>query len=155
MSDITIQPAVNTTTTTEKSSTGNESIEQILNIPDDTEPMEAQMIMKLLETMDITSYDPNILPMLIEYMRSYMRTVLNDSKRIAYGAGKTDIDCNDLSLALTFYDRKSMCLPLSKDEYESLSTTTNSIPLPSIQAEGVQLPNSKYVLSGLKSQYKV
>ena len=89
------------------------------------------IVKKVLASMDIHSYDPLVVPMLVEYLCRTVEDILTSSASIAEFSGKDKIAIKDVKAAMdiTSEDLQDGYLP-SRNEMCELASIFNSQPLP-------------------------
>ena len=90
-----------------------------------------KIVQDILASMDIHSYDPLIVPMLVEYLYKTVEDILAASIAVAEFSGKEKIDLKDVKTAMDIEggDLQDGYLP-SRNEMCNLASILNSQPLP-------------------------
>merc|ERR1711988_1630101 len=106
--------------------------------------------------MSVTKFEPAVVHQLLEFTHRYSCEVLEEAKYYAEYADKkdargvpaTEVDLDDLKLAIQTRVNFSFMQPPSRATLSELVRKKNGIPLPLLQAKtGVRLPPSKYCLT--------
>uniref|UniRef100_A0A7S1T9Q4 Transcription initiation factor TFIID subunit 9 n=1 Tax=Compsopogon caeruleus TaxID=31354 RepID=A0A7S1T9Q4_9RHOD len=118
-------------------------------------PRDAFVLARLLRGMGVESYDDRVIHQLLELVHRYVTNVLDEARTYSDHAGKSEIDLDDVKLAIQSCVRVSFTSPPSREVLLQLARERNAIPLPDIEArgEGIQLPPEKFQLT--KQAYRV
>ncbi|KAJ3192411.1 Transcription initiation factor TFIID subunit 9B [Irineochytrium annulatum] len=99
--------------------------------------------------MDIQDYDPRVLPQLLEFMHRYILDVLADSQLFAEHAGRTEVEVDDVRLAVEGKVAHSFTSVPSREVVEEVAAARNATPLPLMQEKfGIRLPPERNCLTG-------
>jgi len=109
---------------------------------------DEKAVLGLLDAMSVTSFEPKVVNLLIDYLRSYTVGVLEDAQDYAHHAGRRRIDVSDARLAVQLKQMSgSFTLPDQQVMLE-VASEVNERPLPPIpEAYGVRLPESGTLLT--------
>ncbi|KAI8827581.1 transcription initiation factor IID, 31kD subunit-domain-containing protein [Chytriomyces cf. hyalinus JEL632] len=111
-------------------------------------PRNARIVSLIMQAMDVTDYQPAVLPKLMELVHRYVLDVVADAQLFADHAGRTEIDADDVRLAVEakmshsftgapskeVFDEFALELELTHlkhaNSVQSLSTVEKRVPLP-------------------------
>eukprot|EP01102_Stenamoeba_stenopodia_P005848 TRINITY_DN16561_c0_g1_i1.p1 TRINITY_DN16561_c0_g1~~TRINITY_DN16561_c0_g1_i1.p1 ORF type:complete len:200 (+),score=59.21 TRINITY_DN16561_c0_g1_i1:153-752(+) len=111
-------------------------------------PRDAKIVALILSSMGISDYEPKVLNQLLELMHRYTTEVLQDSLLYAEHSGRSDLDLEDVRLAIQNKVGFSFTQPPPREVIMDIAQKKNSIPLPIIPAKfGVQLPPEQFCLT--------
>lgn len=109
--------------------------------PPARKPRDARIVEAILKSMGVDSYDPRVVNQLLELLYRYVSSVLLDAREYCEHADKTEIDLEDIRLAIRSKCSFSFTQPPPRDVTMRLAAERNSIPLPPVdQRAGVALP---------------
>ncbi|KAJ2723535.1 Transcription initiation factor TFIID subunit 9 [Coemansia sp. Benny D115] len=124
-------------------------MEETPNKPEET-PRDYKIMALLLQSHGIEDCDPSVINQLLEFSHRYTVDVLQDALVYAEHAKKTDIDLEDVRLAIQGRVNYSFTSPPQKEFLLELAEERNKHPLPLIPEKyGVRLPPEKYTLTGV------
>jgi len=113
-------------------------------------PQEAYFIMDILKENGVTSYEPQVVNQLLEFIYSYMTERLNDAQDYAHHSGRTNIAIEDIKLSVLRKSEQYSTTVLSRDTLMEVSREKNSSNLPMLKTySGTRLPPDRYCLSSL------
>ncbi|KAJ3141461.1 hypothetical protein HK100_006471 [Physocladia obscura] len=116
-------------------------------------PRNAKIVSLLMHALDVPDYEPAVLPQLLEFMHRYVIDVVNDAQLFAEHAGKTDVDADDVRLAVEGKLSHSFTGVPSKEVLSGIAEVKNSAPLPFVSEKlGLRLPPERNSLTGLNFQ---
>ncbi|XP_020582113.1 transcription initiation factor TFIID subunit 9 [Phalaenopsis equestris] len=106
------------------------------------EPRDARVVRELLRSMGITErhYEPRVLHQFLELCYRYVVDVLSDAQVYAEHAGKTNIDPDDVRLAIQSKINFSFSQPPSREVLLELARNRNKTPLPKTIAPPGSIP---------------
>ncbi|KAJ2857030.1 Transcription initiation factor TFIID subunit 9 [Coemansia erecta] len=124
-------------------------MEETPNRPNET-PRDYKIMALLLQSHGIEDCDPSVINQLLEFSHRYTVDVLQDALVYAEHAKKSDIDLEDVRLAIQGRVNYSFTSPPEKEFLLELAEERNKHPLPLIPEKyGVRLPPEKYTLTGV------
>ncbi|EKX49019.1 hypothetical protein GUITHDRAFT_162218 [Guillardia theta CCMP2712] len=106
-------------------------------------PARIEMIKQLLTSMGVDDHDPKVTQMLLEFAYKYMTDVLKDATVYQEHAQKTDLDLDDVRLAIQTKLNGQFSQPPPREFMIDIAKAKNAIPLPIIRP-GVHLPPAEY-----------
>jgi transcription initiation factor TFIID subunit 9B len=126
-------------------------------------PRDAKLTSILLNALGIENTEPQVIPMVLEFMHRYTLHILQDAQVFSEHAGRSEITVEDVKLAITSRLGHSFINPPSKDvsrvcisdiQYMmDLAEKKNSQPLPLIPEKfGIRLPPERYALTATNFQ---
>ncbi|KAJ2444287.1 Transcription initiation factor TFIID subunit 9 [Coemansia sp. RSA 2424] len=116
----------------------------------DETPRDYKIIALLLQSHGVEDCDPSVINQLLEFSHRYTVDVLQDAMVYAEHAKKTDIDMDDVRLAIQGRVNYSFTSPPDKEFLLELAEERNKHPLPLIPEKyGVRLPPEKHTLTGI------
>lgn len=119
-----------------------------------SKPRDARTIEAILHSMGVEQYDPHVTNVLLELLYRYVSSVLNDARQYSEHADKTNIDADDIKLAIRSRTSFTFTQPPPRDITMRLAAERNSVPLPEIQEKaGLALPPKDFQLTA--QNYKV
>ncbi|KAI8816852.1 transcription initiation factor IID, 31kD subunit-domain-containing protein [Fimicolochytrium jonesii] len=119
-------------------------------------PKDAKMVSLVLQALGVDEYEPRVVPQLLEFMHRYVLDVLGDARTYADHANHTQINTNDIRLAIEGRSVHSFTGPPRREILESMAAKRNAIPLPLIPEKyGVRLPPERHTLTGTNFQVVV
>eukprot|EP01084_Bolivina_argentea_P166806 289573_1 len=105
------------------------------------DPTSEFEVLRMLSSLGIDDYDPQVLSLLIDRTHMYAASLLYDAKDYSVHAGRSQIDISDIRMATE--DRR-FGLPtdaLPREDLVQLANEVNRRPLPPVPNEfGVRLP---------------
>ncbi|KAM4696722.1 transcription initiation factor TFIID subunit 9-like isoform 1-T1 [Rhinophrynus dorsalis] len=111
-------------------------------------PKDAQVMAQILKDMGITEYEPRVINQMLEFTYRYVTTILEDAKIYSSHAKKTDIDADDVRLAIQCRTDQSFTSPPPRDFLLDIARQKNQTPLPLIKPyAGPRLPPDRYCLT--------
>ncbi|KAI9253581.1 transcription initiation factor IID, 31kD subunit-domain-containing protein [Sporodiniella umbellata] len=114
------------------------------------QPRDARLISLILQSLGVEDYDPKVVHQLLEFAHRYTTDVLQDSLVYAEHANKSDIDLDDIQLAIQGRVNHSFTAPPPKEFLLGLAQEKNKAPLPLIPEKyGIRLPAEKHCLTGI------
>ncbi|OAD76263.1 hypothetical protein PHYBLDRAFT_16454 [Phycomyces blakesleeanus NRRL 1555(-)] len=115
-----------------------------------TRPRDARIIALILQSLGVEDYDPKVVQQLLEFAHRYTTDVFQDALVYAEHAAKSDLDLDDIQLAIQGRVNHSFTTPPPKEFLLELAQEKNKAPLPLIPEKyGIRLPAEKHCLSGL------
>ncbi|KAM4696723.1 transcription initiation factor TFIID subunit 9-like isoform 2-T2 [Rhinophrynus dorsalis] len=103
---------------------------------------------QILKDMGITEYEPRVINQMLEFTYRYVTTILEDAKIYSSHAKKTDIDADDVRLAIQCRTDQSFTSPPPRDFLLDIARQKNQTPLPLIKPyAGPRLPPDRYCLT--------
>eukprot|EP00164_Ancoracysta_twista_P007421 GFYU01010533.1.p1 GENE.GFYU01010533.1~~GFYU01010533.1.p1 ORF type:complete len:218 (-),score=35.44 GFYU01010533.1:411-1064(-) len=122
----------------------------------DVQPLDAMLVTKILKSMGVEEYEPRVINQLLEFMYRYVTDVLQDANVYSDHAGKSDIDIEDIRLAIQSRVNFTFTQPPSREHLLELANKRNCMPLPVIPKRlGVLLPPEKFCLTSPTYQVNV
>ncbi|KAJ3231487.1 hypothetical protein HDU81_003713 [Chytriomyces hyalinus] len=116
-------------------------------------PRNARIVSLIMQAMDVTDYQPAVLPQLMEFVHRYVLDVVADAQLFADHAGRTEIDVDDVRLAVEAKMSHSFTGAPSKEVLASIAEAKNVAPLPVVNEKlGLRLPPERNALTGLNFQ---
>ncbi|XP_016353564.1 transcription initiation factor TFIID subunit 9-like [Sinocyclocheilus anshuiensis] len=113
-----------------------------------TVPKDAQVMMQILKDMGITEYDPRVINQMLEFTYRYVTTIIEDAKIYSTHAKKSNVDADDIRLAIQCRVDQSFTSPPPRDFLLDIARQKNQTPLPLIKPyTGPRLPPDRYCLS--------
>ncbi|KAF7697368.1 transcription initiation factor TFIID subunit 9 isoform X1 [Silurus meridionalis] len=113
-----------------------------------TVPKDAQVMMQILKDMGITEYEPRVINQMLEFTYRYVTTIIEDAKIYATHAKKTNVDADDIRLAIQCRMDQSFTSPPPRDFLLEVARQKNQTPLPLIKPyAGPRLPPDRYCLT--------
>ncbi|KAL9552643.1 hypothetical protein MBANPS3_003677 [Mucor bainieri] len=114
------------------------------------QPRDARIVSLILQSLGVEDYDPKVVHQLLEFAHRYTSDVFQDSLIYAEHAGKTDLDLDDIQLAIQGRVNHSFTTPPPKEFLLELAQEKNKQPLPLIPEKyGIRLPADKHCLTGI------
>ncbi|KAJ3226816.1 Transcription initiation factor TFIID subunit 9B [Clydaea vesicula] len=111
-------------------------------------PKDAKLLNLLMEALGIKNYDPNCTLLLLQFMKTYTANLLQDAQAYAQHDNRTEIEHQDIQLAITQIVSSSFIKPPSKDFLTDLAEKKNAIPLPIIGEKfGIRCPPDRHNLT--------
>ncbi|KAF7727624.1 Transcription initiation factor TFIID subunit 9B [Apophysomyces ossiformis] len=115
-----------------------------------SQPRDARIISLILQSLGVEDYDPKVVHQLLEFAHRYTTDVFQDALVYGEHANKTDLDLEDIQLAIQGRVNHSFTTPPPKEFLLELAQEKNKAPLPLIPEKyGIRLPPEKYCLTGL------
>ncbi|XP_020223344.1 transcription initiation factor TFIID subunit 9 [Cajanus cajan] len=106
-----------------------------------TMPRDAKIVKCLMKSMGVEDYEPHVVHKFLELWYRYVVDVLTDAQVYSEHAGRTEIDCDDVKLAIQSKLNFSFSQPPPREVLLELAHNRNKIPLPkSIAGLGIPLP---------------
>jgi len=104
-------------------------------------PRDAKIVKCLLKSMGVGEYEPGVIHTFLELWYRYIVDVLTDAQVYSEHAGKSEIDCDDVKLAIQSKLNFTFSQPPPREVLLELAQNRNKIPLPRTMAgPGIQLP---------------
>ncbi|OCT66040.1 hypothetical protein XELAEV_18042294mg [Xenopus laevis] len=111
-------------------------------------PKDAQVMAQILKDMGITEYEPRVINQMLEFTYRYVTTILEDAKIYSSHAKKSDVDADDVRLAIQCRTDQSFTSPPPRDFLLDIARQKNQTPLPLIKPyAGPRLPPDRYCLT--------
>uniref|UniRef100_A0A4W6CC25 TAF9 RNA polymerase II, TATA box binding protein (TBP)-associated factor n=1 Tax=Lates calcarifer TaxID=8187 RepID=A0A4W6CC25_LATCA len=113
-----------------------------------TIPKDAQVMIQILKDMGITEYEPRVINQMLEFTYRYVTTIIEDAKIYAAHAKKSNVDADDIKLAIQCRMDQSFTSPPPRDFLLEVARQKNQTPLPLIKPyTGPRLPPDRYCLT--------
>uniref|UniRef100_A0A3B3S599 TAF9 RNA polymerase II, TATA box binding protein (TBP)-associated factor n=1 Tax=Paramormyrops kingsleyae TaxID=1676925 RepID=A0A3B3S599_9TELE len=113
-----------------------------------TLPKDAQVMIQILKDMGITEYEPRVINQMLEFTYRYVTTIIEDAKIYATHAKKSNVDADDIRLAIQCRMDQSFTSPPPRDFLLEVARQKNQTPLPLIKPyTGPRLPPDRYCLT--------
>ncbi|KAI1903591.1 hypothetical protein AGOR_G00028780 [Albula goreensis] len=113
-----------------------------------TVPKDAQVMIQILKDMGITEYEPRVINQMLEFTYRYVTTIIEDAKIYATHAKKSNVDADDIRLAIQCRMDQSFTSPPPRDFLLEVARQKNQTPLPLIKPyTGPRLPPDRYCLT--------
>ncbi|XP_016123139.1 transcription initiation factor TFIID subunit 9-like [Sinocyclocheilus grahami] len=113
-----------------------------------TVPKDAQVMMQVLKGMGITEYEPRVINQMLEFTYRYVTTIIEDAKIYSTHAKKSNVDADDIRLAIQCRVDQSFTSPPPRDFLLDIARQKNQTPLPLIKPyTGPRLPPDRYCLT--------
>ncbi|KAK2872982.1 hypothetical protein QQF64_017282 [Cirrhinus molitorella] len=113
-----------------------------------TVPKDAQVMMQILKDMGITEYEPRVINQMLEFTYRYVTTIIEDAKIYSTHAKKSNVDADDIRLAIQCRVDQSFTSPPPRDFLLDIARQKNQTPLPLIKPyTGPRLPPDRYCLT--------
>ncbi|XP_026099080.1 transcription initiation factor TFIID subunit 9-like [Carassius auratus] len=113
-----------------------------------TVPKDAQVMMQILKDMGITEYEPRVINQMLEFTYRYVTTIIEDAKIYSTHAKKSNVDADDIKLAIQCRVDQSFISPPPRDFLLDIARQKNQTPLPLIKPyTGPRLPPDRYCLT--------
>ncbi|XP_015252418.1 transcription initiation factor TFIID subunit 9 [Cyprinodon tularosa] len=113
-----------------------------------TIPKDAQVMMQILKDMGVTEYEPRVINQMLEFTYRYVTTIIEDAKIYATHAKKSNVDADDIKLAIQCRMDQSFTSPPPRDFLLEVARQKNQTPLPLIKPyTGPRLPPDRYCLT--------
>ncbi|QCE01561.1 transcription initiation factor TFIID subunit 9B [Vigna unguiculata] len=104
-------------------------------------PRDAKIVKCLLKSMGVGDYEPPVIHTFLELWYRYIVDVLTDAQVYSEHAGKSEIDCDDVKLAIQSKLNFSFSQPPPREVLLELAKNRNKLPLPkTIAGPGIPLP---------------
>ncbi|XP_038604067.1 transcription initiation factor TFIID subunit 9B [Tachyglossus aculeatus] len=111
-------------------------------------PKDAQVMAQILKDMGITEYEPRVINQMLEFAFRYVTTILEDAKIYSSHAKKSNVDPDDVRLAIQCRTDQSFTSPPPRDFLLDIARQKNQTPLPLIKPySGPRLPPDRYCLT--------
>ena len=114
-------------------------------------PRDAHLVTAVLRSMGVRDYEPRVLHQLLEYMQRYTAEVFQEGGEYAEHAGRSQLECEDVHLAVRL--RAAASHAGSSSLIEWLARERNRVPLPEAPKSAGQLPPQRLCL--LKENYQL
>ncbi|KAK0144376.1 Transcription initiation factor TFIID subunit 9 [Merluccius polli] len=102
-----------------------------------------KVMIQILKDMGITEYEPRVINQMLEFTYRYVTTIIEDAKIYASHAKKSNVDAEDIKLAI----HRSPSPP-PRDFLLEVARQKNQTPLPLIKPyTGPRLPPDRYCLT--------
>ena len=115
-------------------------------------PRDAQLVTAVLRSMGVTEYEPRVLHQLLEFLHRYCTEVFHEGHQYAEHAGRSQLECEDVQLALRLKAAASQTGAASLIEWMARERNREPLP-PAPTSAGVQLPPQRMCL--LKVNYQL
>ncbi|KPP76436.1 transcription initiation factor TFIID subunit 9-like [Scleropages formosus] len=113
-----------------------------------TLPKDAQVMVQILKDMGINEYEPRVINQMLEFTYRYVTTIIEDAKIYATHAKKSNVDADDIRLAIQCRMDQSFTSPPPRDFLLEVARQKNQTPLPLIKPyTGPRLPPDRYCLT--------
>ncbi|KAM9788660.1 transcription initiation factor TFIID subunit 9 [Neosynchiropus ocellatus] len=113
-----------------------------------TIPKDAQVMIQILKDMGITEYEPRVINQMLEFTYRYVTSIIEDAKIYATHAKKSNVDADDIKLAIQCRMDQSFTSPPPRDFLLEVARQKNQTPLPLIKPySGPRLPPDRYCLT--------
>ncbi|KAI0559407.1 transcriptional activation factor TAFII32 [Gracilaria domingensis] len=117
-------------------------------------PRDARIIEAILRAMGVDQYDPRVVNQLLELLYRYVSGVLLDARNVCEHTFKTQIDAEDIKLAIKSTCSHSFLQPPPREVTMRIAAERNSVPLPQIeQMAGLSLPKPEFQLTEQNYDY--
>ncbi|XP_038049907.1 transcription initiation factor TFIID subunit 9-like [Patiria miniata] len=117
-------------------------------------PKDAEIMAAILKDMGVTEYEPRLVNQMLEFTYRYVTDVLEDAQAYSNHAGRTEIDSDDVKLAIQGRLDHSFTTPPPREFLMEIARQKNNNPLPAIKPHnGPRLPPDRYCLSA--SNYRL
>ncbi|XP_061905095.1 transcription initiation factor TFIID subunit 9 [Entelurus aequoreus] len=111
-------------------------------------PKDAQVMMQILKDMGVSEYEPRVINQMLEFTYRYVTTIIEDAKIYATHAKKSNVDADDIKLAIQCRMDQSFTSPPPRDFLLEVARQKNQTPLPLIKPyTGPRLPPDRYCLT--------
>ncbi|KAK1163287.1 transcription initiation factor TFIID subunit 9 [Acipenser oxyrinchus oxyrinchus] len=111
-------------------------------------PKDAQVMTQILKDMGITEYEPRVINQMLEFTYRYVTTIIEDAKIYSTHAKKSNVDADDVRLAIQCRMDQSFTSPPPRDFLLEVARQKNQTPLPLIKPyTGPRLPPDRYCLT--------
>ncbi|XP_069068661.1 transcription initiation factor TFIID subunit 9B [Pleurodeles waltl] len=111
-------------------------------------PKDAQVMAQILKDMGINEYEPRVINQMLEFAYRYVTTILEDAKIYSSHAKKSNVDADDVRLAIQCRTDQSFTSPPPRDFLLDIARQKNQMPLPLIKPyAGPRLPPDRYCLT--------
>nr|XP_033802848.1 transcription initiation factor TFIID subunit 9B isoform X2 [Geotrypetes seraphini] len=108
----------------------------------------ADVMAQILKDMGITEYEPRVINQMLEFAYRYVTTILEDAKIYSSHAKKSNVDADDVRLAIQCRTDQSFTSPPPRDFLLDIARQKNQTPLPLIKPySGPRLPPDRYCLT--------
>ncbi|XP_052443854.1 transcription initiation factor TFIID subunit 9-like isoform X3 [Carassius gibelio] len=105
-------------------------------------------MMQILKDMGITEYEPRVINQMLEFTYRYVTTIIEDAKIYSTHAKKSNVDADDVRLAIQCRVDQSFTSPPPRDFLLDIARQKNQTPLPLIKPyTGPRLPPDRYCLT--------
>ncbi|ORZ31855.1 transcription initiation factor IID, 31kD subunit-domain-containing protein, partial [Catenaria anguillulae PL171] len=112
-------------------------------------PRDVRFIELLLSSQGIQDLDEQVIPLLLEFAHRYMADILQESLLYADHANRSNVNLDDIKLAIQSKTAHSFTSPPTRDLLQELAREKNAMPLPLIpDRPGLRLPPKQYTLTG-------
>ena len=115
-------------------------------------PRDAHLVIAVLRSMGVTEYDPHVLHQLLEFLHRYCTEIFHEGHQYAEHAGRSQLECEDVQLALRLKAAASQTGASSLIEWMARERNREPLP-PAPTSAGVQLPPQRLCL--LKVNYQL
>ncbi|KAJ6653051.1 hypothetical protein lerEdw1_010137 [Lerista edwardsae] len=96
-------------------------------------PKDAQVMAQILKDMGITEYEPRVINQMLEFAYRYVTTILEDAKIYSSHAKKSNVDADDVRLAIQCRTDQSFTSPPPRD----VSSSAGRITVPRLSVGAV------------------
>ncbi|KAI8614360.1 transcription initiation factor IID, 31kD subunit-domain-containing protein [Chytriomyces sp. MP71] len=116
-------------------------------------PRNGRLVSLMMQAMDVRDYSPAVLPQLLEFMNRYVLDVVGDAQLFADHASRTEIELDDVRLAVEAKMSHSFTAVPSKEVMTQIAEVKNIAPLPIVGEKlGLRLPPERNALTGVNFQ---
>lgn len=109
-------------------------------------PRDAKVVALILKSMGVEHYEPRVVNQLLEFIHRYTTEVLEDAQLYASHAEKSDVDLEDVRLAIQSRVNLSFTNPPPRELLMELAQKRNGMPLPAVAPTEVRLPQQQHCL---------
>ncbi|MBN3286823.1 TAF9 factor, partial [Polyodon spathula] len=103
---------------------------------------------QILKDMGIAEYEPRVINQMLEFTYRYVTTIIEDAKIYSTHAKKSNVDADDVRLAIQCRMDQSFTSPPPRDFLLEVARQKNQTPLPLIKPyTGPRLPPDRYCLT--------
>ncbi|KAG4402778.1 hypothetical protein AAZX31_02G261200 [Glycine max] len=93
-------------------------------------PRDAKIVKSLMKSMGVEDYEPRVVHKFLDLWYRYIVDVLTDAQVYSEHADKSEIDCDDIKLAIQSKLNFSFSQPPPREVLLELAHNRNKIPLP-------------------------
>ncbi|OZJ04634.1 hypothetical protein BZG36_02029 [Bifiguratus adelaidae] len=117
------------------------------------QPRDAKIISLILRSLNVDDYEPKVVHQLLEFAYRYTSDVFQDALVYSEHAGKSELDIDDIQLAIQGRVNHSFTTPPPKEFLLELADEKNKQPLPLIPEKyGIRLPPERHTLTAINYQ---
>ncbi|MGH0190645.1 UNVERIFIED_CONTAM: hypothetical protein FKN15_048662 [Acipenser sinensis] len=91
-------------------------------------PKDAQVMTQILKDMGITEYEPRVINQMLEFTYRYVTTIIEDAKIYSTHAKKSNIDADDVRLAIQCRMDQSFTSPPPRDYSDGTTMFASLVP---------------------------